>query len=152
MTELGFYHLEHSTLERALPKLLEKVVERGYRAVVLAPSEERVEALNTLLWTYQQRSFLAHGSARDSHAAEQPIYLTTKGENPNGASVLILIDGAEYDGSATFERCLLLFDGKDEAAVEGARQRWRTARDVGHEVVYWKQTQEGRWQQVGAAT
>ena len=149
MTEIGFYHLEYSPLERVLPKLLEKVVERGYRALVLAPSEERVEALNMVLWTYQQRSFLAHGSARDGHGAEQPIYLTTQRENPNGASVLVLIDGAEHDESATFERCLLLFDGKDEAAVADARQRWRTARDAGQEVVYWQQTPEGRWQRSG---
>tara|TARA_Y100000588_G_C13538448_1_gene620905 strand:- start:16 stop:468 length:453 start_codon:yes stop_codon:yes gene_type:complete len=146
LTEIGFYHLEHSPLERALPKLLEKVVERGYRALVLAPSEERVEALNALLWTYQQRSFLAHGSARDGYGAEQPIYLTTQLENPNGASVLVLIDGAEYDDSATFARCLLLFDGKDEMAVADARQRWHTSRDAGHDVVYWQQTPEGRWQ------
>ena len=149
MTEIGFYQLEHSPLERALPKLLEKVVERGYRALVLAPSEERVEALNTLLWTYQQRSFLAHGSARDGQVAEQPIYLTTQPENPNGASVLVLIDGAEHDDSAAFARCLLLFDGKDELAVADARQRWHTARDAGHEVVYWQQTPEGRWQRAG---
>ncbi len=149
MTEIGFYQLEHSPLERVLPKLLEKVVERGYRALVLATSEERVEALNTALWTYQQRSFLPHGMATDGHADAQPIYLTTGQENPNGAKVLVLVDGAEHDEPDGFVRCLLLFDGKDEAAVADARHRWRSARDAGHEVVFWRQTPEGRWQRAG---
>jgi len=49
MTEIGFYHLQRSPLERALPKLLEKVLEAGKRAVVVARSDERVEQLNGIL-------------------------------------------------------------------------------------------------------
>ena len=49
MTAVSFYHLESTSLDRALPSLLEKVLERGHRAVVIAGSEERVEALEFCL-------------------------------------------------------------------------------------------------------
>ena len=146
MTEISFYHLEHSPLERALPKLLEKVLERGLRALVLAGSEERVEALNTVLWTFQQRSFLPHGAAKDGFASMQPIYLTTLQENPNAASVLVLVDGTDHDDLTSFDRCLFLFDGKDADAVADARERWRTGKSAGHDITYWQQTPEGRWE------
>ena len=149
MTEISFYHLEHSPLERALPRLLEKVLENGLRALVVAGSEERVEALNTVLWTYQQRSFLPHGTANDGFAAAQPIYLTTEQENPNGASVLVLIDGSDHDDLESFDRCLFVFDGKDADAVASARERWRAGKTAGHEVTYWQQTPEGRWERAG---
>ena len=56
-TEIYFYHLERRSLEDVLPTLLERSFERGWRAAVQAASEERVEALNTLLWTYREESF-----------------------------------------------------------------------------------------------
>ena len=57
MTEIGFYHLTGTPLERALPKLLEKTLEAGQRAVVRTGSEERAQALNGALWTYEDRSW-----------------------------------------------------------------------------------------------
>jgi DNA polymerase-3 subunit chi len=147
VTEVGFYHLQRTGLERALPKLLEKVLERGLRAVVLVDSEERAESLNAALWTYEQRSFLPHGSARDGFTDEQPIYLTTADETPNGATVLVLVDGTDTTRLGDYDRCLDLFDGNDEAAVSAARARWTAANDAGHVVTYWQQDERGRWQQ-----
>lgn len=146
MTEIRFYHLETMPLERALPKLLEKVLESGARAVVLAGSEERVEALNAALWTYEQGAFLPHGSARDGRAEDQPIWLTAADENPNGASVLVLTDGARSDRIDGFEKCLEIFDGNDAEAVAAARERWRAYQRAGYPLTYWQQTREGRWE------
>lgn len=145
MSEVGFYHLERTSLERALPKLLEKVLAAGMRAVVLAGSEEQVEALNAALWTYDPASFLAHGSAADDHAEDQPIYLTAKEEAPNGAQVLVLVDGVRPAFLADFRRCLDLFDGNDPAAVHAARERWSALKDAGHTLTYWQQTPQGTW-------
>jgi len=151
MTEIGFYHLQRMPLERALPKLLEKVLERGLRAVVVAGSEERVEALNTALWTYEQDSFLPHGSARDGNAEAQPIWLTVEDENPNGASVLVLTDGTDSRQLERFERCVLMFDGTDEAALAAARQRWQTYKAAGHKLTYNQQTEQGGWERKAEA-
>lgn len=146
MTDIGFYHLQRSPLERALPKLLEKVLAAGKRAVLKAGSEDRVEALNALLWTYDQRGFLPHGSRKDGHAEAQPVWLTELDENPNAAQVLILTDGASSGEIARYERCLDMFDGNDPEAVQAARARWKACKEAGHRVTYWQQTERGGWE------
>ena len=146
MTDIGFYHLQKSPLESALPQLLEQVLAKGFRAVVMAGSEERVDALNSLLWRYRDESFLPHGSREDGHAAQQPIWLTTEQENPNNATVLVLTDGAEGSDLAAYERCCDMFDGRDDDALAAARRRWTAYKDAGHEVTYWQQTQRGGWE------
>src|SRR5215470_14552801 len=118
MTEVLFYHLEHQPLERVLPNLVERTLERGWRAVVQAGSEERVEALDTLLWTYREDSFLPHGTRRDGSPEAQPVFLTTGEDNPNGATVRFLVDGAQAADVAAYERVVYLFDGRDGNAVE----------------------------------
>ena len=101
-TEVYFYHLEGRTLEQVLPTLLERSLERGWRAVVQASSPERVEALNTLLWTFREDSFLPHGTSSDGTAAMQPIFLTVEADNPNDAAVRFLVDGATLDRLTLF--------------------------------------------------
>jgi DNA polymerase III subunit chi len=141
--EIGFYHLSSTPLERSLPKLLERAWTQGYRIVVRAASPERVEQLSATLWTYDEAAFLPHGSARDGNAAMQPIWLTHSSENPNGASMLVLVDGVEAGDIGSYARCADLFDGNDPGAVEAARTRWRRAREEGHTLTYWQQTISG---------
>jgi DNA polymerase III subunit chi len=113
---------------RALPKLLERARTQGHRVVVRAGSPERVESLSAALWTYEEAAFLPHGSVRDGQAAAQPIWLTHREENPNGASILVLVDGVEAEDLQSYSRCADLFDGSDADAVAAARGRWRRAR------------------------
>ncbi|MCC6948665.1 MAG: DNA polymerase III subunit chi [Bradyrhizobiaceae bacterium] len=146
MTEVHFYHLQRQPLEKALPQLVEKCLERGWRCVVQADSEERVEALDTLLWTYREDSFLPHGTDRETEAADMPVVLTTKDVNPNGAQARFLVDGANADDLSPYERAIFLFDGNDPDAVDAARDNWKEAQGAGFEVVYWQQDAQGRWQ------
>jgi DNA polymerase-3 subunit chi len=141
--EIGFYHLSSTPLERSLPRLLERAQTQGYRVVVRAASPERVEHLSATLWTYDEAGFLPHGTARDGNAAVQPIWLTDGGENPNGASMLVLVDGVEAEDIGSYARCADLFDGNDAGAVEAARTRWRRAREAGHSLTYWQQMASG---------
>ena len=145
MTEVRFYHLTRTTLERALPRMLEMTRQRGQRAVVMAGSEERVEALNACLWTYDDRAFLPHGSAKDGYAEDQPVWLTERDEAPNGAEVLFLTDGADSQRLGDFTRCAVLFDGNDPAATAAARTQWQTLQAAGHAVSYWQQDERGAW-------
>ena len=144
MTEIRFYHLVRTGLERALPSLLERTLLRGWRAVVMTGSTERTETLNGLLWTYDDRGFLPHGSAPDGFGGRQPIWLTERDEAPNEADVLFLTDGADSANLETFQLVCLLFDGNDQAAVSEARQRWTNYRDAGHVLAYWQQDANGR--------
>ena len=147
MSAISFYHLERTPLDRALPKLLEKVLERGHRAVVIAGSDERIEALNSALWTFEEQSFLPHGSESDGSADRQPVYLTTHDENPNGSDVLVLVDGAESESFSSFARVLNMFDGHDAEAVQAARTRWLKLKEQGFDLAYWQQTPQGGWEQ-----
>ena len=145
-TEVFFYHLERAPLELVLPNLLSKTLERGWRAVVQAGSTERLEALDTLLWTYDDASFLPHGRGADGHGERQPVFLTTGDENPNGAGVRFFVDGAEAADLDGYQRAVFVFDGQDETMVERARAQWKAAQEAGHDVTYWQQTAEGKWE------
>jgi DNA polymerase-3 subunit chi len=133
-------------LEAALAKLLEKALAGGFRAVVKAGSEERLEALNAALWTYEQGAFLAHGSARDGNGPDQPVWLTVGDDNPNAATILFLTDGAESQEIGGYDRCLEIFDGRDDVALANARAHWQAYKDGGHELAYWRQNARGGWQ------
>ena len=146
MTEILFYHLQRQPLEKVLPQLLEKSLERGWRVVVQAASDERVDALDAHLWTYRDDNFLAHGTYRETESALQPVLLTVKDDNPNGANVRFLIDGAPVPQDAeNYQRIVLLFDGEDDEAVATARGRWGEAKAKGFDVTYWQADENRRW-------
>lgn len=148
MAEVLFYHLEQRPLESVLPALLEKVLERGWRAVVEVGSNERAKALDTALWTYRDDSFLPHGLAGDTIDSEQPVLLTTGTDNPNGATVRFFTDRAVPQSADGYARIVYLFSGHDPDAVTEARAAWKTLQD-GNEVTYWQQEPGGRWVKKG---
>ncbi|NQV43635.1 MAG: DNA polymerase III subunit chi [Rhodospirillales bacterium] len=147
MTDIAFYHLQRSPLERVLPKLLERTVDAGKRALVLAGSDDRAEALAQLLWTYDQDAWMPHGTKKDGSPTEQPIWLSAEDENSNQAQFLFLTDGAVSDHVSEFERCFDMFDGNDDATVALARERWAAYKEAGHKLTYWQQTERGGWEQ-----
>jgi DNA polymerase-3 subunit chi len=147
MTEMLFYHLQRQPIERVLPGLLERSLERGWRVVVQSASEERIEALDAHLWTFREDGFLPHGTWREAEAAQQPVLLTVSDHNPNGATVRFLIDGAPVPtDAAAYQRIVLLFDGEDPDAVAAARLCWSDAKQQGFEATYWQPDEQGRWQ------
>ena len=143
MAEFWFYHLERSELERALPPLLEKCLQRGWRAIVRGGADERLDALDATLWTYRDESFLPHGRDKPER---QPVLLTSQGGNPNGAQVVFLIDGADPGDLTGFERACLMFDGRDQVALESARTRWKDAKEAGIIASYWRESASGKWE------
>lgn len=144
--EIWFYHLERSSLEQVLPGLLEKTLERGWRALIRSDDPRRLEAIDEQLWTWRDESFLAHGRASAAHPERQPILLSESGENLNAAQALFIVDGAEIGVTEAYERCFILFDGRDDRALAGARARWKALKDSGAALAYWKQSPEGRWE------
>jgi DNA polymerase-3 subunit chi len=147
MSEVRFYHLQRASLEDTLPVILERCYSRGDRTLVMTGSPERAEALAGHLWTYRPDSFLPHGTAKDGAPAEQPIFLTADEDNPNGARVLILCDGATRGEIGTFPLVCEMFDGNDDLAVAAARERWKAYKDAGHKLVYFQQSPAGKWEE-----
>lgn len=150
MTDVQFYHLTSTPLERVLPKLLEKSLQSGFKVLVKLATEEKAELLNTLLWTYNPDSFLAHGTAKDGNAALQPVYLTAAAENPNQASLFIVTDGSEIEAVPELKRVLDIVDANDETAVKDAERRMAQYRKEGLNVSCVRQTISGGWEKQAA--
>ncbi|MGB7974738.1 MAG: DNA polymerase III subunit chi [Roseiarcus sp.] len=147
MTEIRFYHLEQRRIDQALPSLLERALEEGQRVLVRASSEDMVAALNERLWTYDDASFLPHGAANDGDPMEQPVFLTTELKNANAATMLVRLSGAEFgEADYAFNLVVLMFDGRDEAALAEARGEWRRLKDQRGAISYWRESDEGSWE------
>ena len=149
MTRFDFYHLQKTPLEEALPKLMEKAYATGKRIKILIGNEERVEFINSLLWTYSEESFLPHGSKKDGYIDEQPIFISADEENENNASIIVLVDNAtpSADKLCEYERVLNIFDGNDEIALNKARTYWKEIKNTGGELHYWQQTENKGFEQ-----
>lgn len=146
-TEVLFYHLERQPLEKVLPSLLQRTLDRGWRAVVQAGSAERLEALDAHLWTYNDESFLPHGTTKEGAPHRQPILLTLSADNENGAGVRFLVDGADIEAFAGYARIVVIFDGRDHDALAAARSQWQRVKAQGCKATYWRQSDAGRWEQ-----
>ncbi|GAB4349826.1 MAG: DNA polymerase III subunit chi [Oricola sp.] len=147
MTEVFFYHLTESTLDEALPTLVEKSLGRGWRAVIQSGRAERRDALDAHLWSYRSDSFLPHGRDGDGRPADQPVFLTVSPDNPNGARIRFLVDGAAPpDDLAAYDRVVLMFDGLDEQALGEARGHWKALKAGNHELAYYRQKPDGGWE------
>jgi DNA polymerase-3 subunit chi len=149
MTETLFYHLERRALEEILPGLVEKSLQRGWRAAIKTDSSERSDALDTLLWTYDDQSFLPHAQQGDGDSAQQPVLITVEDGNPNSAQIFFYVGGAlpaDWQGLGDLARVVLLFDGRDANALAMARAAWTNAKAAGHDVTYWKETPSGKFE------
>ena len=149
MVEVLFYHLTESRLEDALPPLLEKSLERGWRVSVRVGNEERLEALDAHLWTFRDESFLPHGTDSEDEkgeAARQPVLLTLSDVAANDATVRFAVDGADLPSLTGCDRLVMMFDGHDQVQVEAARARWKQHKADGHGLTYWQQNTDRRWE------
>jgi DNA polymerase-3 subunit chi len=148
MTDISFYHLLTTPLEAALPRLMEKALKSGQRSLVRVDSESRMDRLNDMLWSYDDRGFLPHGSYKDAFPEQQPIYLTTRDENPNQAAILVITDGGAAPTPERYSKILDMFDGHDDAQLQAARGRWKEYKAAGHEIRYFQQQKDGGWKQM----
>ena len=143
--EISLYHFTREPLEKSLPRLMEKVYATGKRAVIMAQNDEQVDMLNKGMWTFATAAFIPHGSQEDGFPEDQPIWLTTKQENPNGAEIIVLTNNIETDYIANFKRCLDVFDGNDVSAVQLSKQRITNYKNKQYTITYWLQGAKGNW-------
>lgn len=151
MTVVQFYHLTSTPLERALPKLMEKAYGAGLRTLVVAESNERIAQLNQLLWTYNPDSFLPHGSDKEPHSEDQPILLSSDLNQAPNRPLLCVTHPFMPEKPHCFERIIDIFDGQNAQELELVRQRWISYKNNGFSVSYFKQSENGAWEQKTAA-
>jgi DNA polymerase-3 subunit chi len=146
MTEIRFYHLQKQNLDAALPAILQKAFQSGKNIVVRMRDDKEIERMNKHLWAFKPDIFLPHGSKKDGHAEQQPIWLTAGNDNPNAAKILILTQGKTEEDLNAYNLCCEMLDGRDEQAVIEARDRWKDYQAAGHDVTYWFQNENGGWE------
>jgi DNA polymerase-3 subunit chi len=153
LSEALFYHLERRRLDDVLPGLVERTLGRGWRALIRVESADRAAAIDALLWTYSDDSFLPHAVEGDGDPAHQPVLITVEEGNGNAAQVLFLAGGASLSdwtqSAKSFDRIVMLFDGRDPEALGSARESWKHAKSAGIAVTYWKENEAGKWEKQG---
>jgi DNA polymerase III subunit chi len=147
--EILFYHLQKASLEQVLPTLLEKTVERGWRAVVRASQTDKLKMLDDHLWSYRDDAFLPHCLDDQLDAlADAQVVLTLTDQRFNDAEVLFLVDQADMPDTTDWTRIVLMFDGNDQEALTKARAVWKKLKLEEREATYWRQNDENRWEKM----
>lgn len=150
MAEVWFYHLERTTADAELPRLLQRGLERGLRMAVITPTVERVREFSQKLWGLEATAFIPHGFEGEPQPEQQSIYLSTNEATPNASVFNFYIDEAEPSHIETLQRASIMFDGTNEAAIQQARKLWRKYKVEDFAIRYWKQDEEGRWKDQAA--
>jgi len=146
MSEILFYHLTESRLDDTLPGLVERSLQRGWRVTIQFATQERRDAVDALLWTWSDSSFIAHGTEQDKWPEEQPVFLAIGNANPNASQVRFCVEGARCTNPESYERLVVMFDGHDTEQLACARQEWKNLKDKGYTLTYWQQTPDRRWE------
>ena len=145
-TEFRFYHLETTSLERALPQLVNAAYQKGHRVLVKTSDEGSSERLNELLWTFSESAFLPHGNEKDGDPEAQPIWITHTNDNKNNADIAILTDGSTLDDISSYIMTCDMFDGSNDASLQAARERWKGFKDMDDVTLcYYQQDDNGAW-------
>lgn len=145
MSEIRFYHMELSTLDQTLPAITQKALQSGKRILIKTPDAKEAKRLDDLLWKYSADSFLPHGADGDKTPARQPVFITAQNDNPNNAEIIILTHGCTHDDLSPFSLCCEMLDGRIDSQIAQARNRWKTYKDAGHDLTYWQQDENGKW-------
>lgn len=144
-TDYWFYHLEASTLESVLPGLLEKTLEKGWRALVKLP-EGKLAQLDNFLWTFREDAFLPHGREDEPQSDLQPILLSSTIESAKGFDAVFLLDGAAIKDMEGVSRAMIMINGRAAEDVQRERARWKTLKETGASLAYYQQNERGRWE------
>ena len=149
MTRIDFYILPAeggSDPVVAAARLCDKAVSAGHSLYATAPDMARLAALDDLLWTQRQGSFIAHERfVRDAPAEPLPKVLLGDAEPPAGWQDVLLNLGQEVPPFfSRFERVLEIVPG-DATSRAKCRERFKFYRDRGYELKTFEQTSEGGW-------
>ncbi len=143
-TEVSFYRISATPIERALPKLLEKILQQNYSCLIKFEDNALMEELNSKLWSIGRKTFIPHGSINDKNPELQPVLLTTGAENLNSANLLITIGKSNFPESQVFGKVLHLFEDTSEE-ISWAREVYKTWQDAGYNINYFIQDSAGNW-------
>lgn len=144
--DILFYHLTQSTLKDILPTLVERALARFGKVTIQCVSEEQRDSIDMHLWVYTEESFIGHGTECDQYSNLQPVFLTTGQENPNDSKIRFLTEGAVCSNIDSYQRLVVLFDGRNDEQLNFARAQWKKYKMENHNLTYWQQTEDRYWE------
>ncbi len=136
MPRIDFYLLDDpapNAVALLACRLTEKAFLLGHSIYIQAESEQQAQALDKLLWTFKQNSFLPHARHPEADEKAAPILIGHNVEPHTDAQVLINLSAEIPALYPRFERVAELV-GPGDAARQQARQRFRAYRDGGCEL------------------
>ena len=164
MQQFSFYQTLEGNLDKTVCLLTEKCYNNNLKVVIVARDIEMQERINAALWTYSQKQFIPHGSKSDPLHAEQPVYITTEVENPNNATVALLVNptnviniipdqqlassrGQSEISAAylVFHRIIIIYDSSDKNADNEINQLNNELQDKKAVIEHYIQDTKGAW-------
>ncbi len=147
MAEIRFYHLQSQTIEQALPKLAELVLKSGNKGIIKVADKNIAKQIDKALWAYSPESFLPHDVEGSKYPKEQELFITSREENPAEAKMALFVNCEKLEDLSLFDRVLYMFEGKLDKIITTAREDYKNYKTQGHEMSYWQQSDQGRWEQ-----
>jgi DNA polymerase III subunit chi len=111
-------------------RLIEKAYLRGLRVMVLSASAADAKALDDLLWTFNDQSFVPHRLCDDqeSTSADAPVHVSTALNAASTADLLVNLSDRLPAGLDRFARIAEIIDGDPERRRLG-RERFKSYRE-----------------------
>ena len=143
MTEINFYKLTRSSIEKLIPRLLEKILKENSRVLFLFKEEKNIIKYDEFLWTYKNDSFIPHSTTISKNFEFQPIILSLSEENCNDADIILTIDGCVPNSIENYKKFIDIFDGQNKNLYEEALSRIENLSNKGYKVNCWTQSASG---------
>ena len=132
MTQVRFAKLEQAQKAALLCKLAGQYFAAGKRVLVLVQDDNQAVSLDRFMWTCEKGSFLPHAFYNGSvDCLEEPIVITVREGNPNGATVLIMGQPCSSEFIGRFELAVDFAEVYDKKLAEKSRERFRSYRNDG---------------------
>ena len=145
MTEIFFYKLKNLSIELFLISLIEKSISKNWNSLVLLDNIERMEEINDLMWTFNDTSFIPHGSQSDLNPDKHKVYLTCNEENPNNSNIIFSIDGIIINQPDNWKRCIYIFNEQNLKVTDELESYKRGIEDLNFGLKSFEQDNNGKW-------
>ena len=143
MTEINFYKITRSSVEKLLPRLLEKIIQEGSMVNFLFKNQNRLEYIDDFLWTYSNESFIPHYVDDSNYINVHPILLSLSENINNNADVFVTIEGYLPENIEKYKKIIDIIDGKDDQIIKDALVRVEHIKNKGYKVDCWRQEISG---------
>ena len=145
MSEVFFYHLTNTTLEIALPKILERALSAEWSIEIRTNANTNLDEISNAIWRGAEESFLPHCLEDDEDLQDYPIVLC-KSPLKEWRDCLIVVDQADLKENEVknYKRVCLIFDATIEVELSKAKKSWKMLSEEGINTAYWVED-KGRW-------